>query len=196
MRESQYQIPSTGVLHEGGSAETSTTQEVIRQQVAEVFLYDADFHYSHEQHAAVRRTEAAIDRYRQDALQTPIVTKQTMGGKILSSLGFERRVLPTMSDLVDTESHVGGQLFRQPQTRFWLHPTASKGDTTRDWYFNFVQDEQEYTIHYQTDGQNIHKIYNGRERVFTVGEVQRFTEAVDAYGQSVAKQMYERPPVS
>lgn len=97
-----------------------------------------------------------------------------------------------MHDLIETESLIGGALFREAEARFWLHPPTHPNSPARDWYFSFTRGDREYTIHYQTNEHGIQKIYNGRNYPFTDGEQARLVEAMNAYYERVTVEVYGR----
>lgn len=81
MRESQYQIPRTGVLHEGGSA---ATVQIESNEAHE----GAEFTYTPEIHQQVKAIENRIDWYRYEALHAPMPAKTSLGVRILTVLGL------------------------------------------------------------------------------------------------------------
>lgn len=199
MRESQYQIPVTDVLQSGEAEQTPVDLIHQHRQEAELF---ADAHKTERTpestealHAQLRTVESHLDWYRHEALHTPVAETNTIGSRILGLVGIEKKILPTLDVLIDQESLAGGELFQVP-SRFWLHPPVTPQTHTRDWYFTFMRDEQEYTLHYQTDDSGVHKIYNGRKYEFTDGEMERFVEAAGAYEQRVVQSVYARQPAT
>ena len=194
MRESQYQIPTT-LLREEVVEEVAQTETAEQRQVAEFFAHEPQFEYTPEMHQAVKELETRLDWYRYEALHTPVAPKPSLGGRILGVLGMEKKVVPIMNDLIDQESLVGGGLFREEKARFWLNPPLETHSQVRDWYFSFTRGTEEYTIHYQTDAEGIHKIYNGHKHPFTEGEIARFVNAANTYEQRVLTDVYGREPV-
>lgn len=194
MRESQYQIPTSAGLHEGGAAAPEIENDA--QAVVASFFVRQEKDMQVQEHNLdlyrnVKVIESCIDTYRNEALRTPIISEKTIGGRILGLAGINSRVeFPEINTLIESESQVGGQLF-QVQSRFWLHsPVDTSG--VRDWYFSFNQAEREYTIHYQSGKAGLKKLYNGRNYEFTDGEMERLVEAMSAYEQQVAAQVYRR----
>lgn len=190
MREGQYQIPVTSMLHAGGPEKEASSEDALSyRQQAELFASNEKESHGHE--ALLGEREVRIDWYRHEALHAPVETKQNLGSKILTLITGDRVVPPTMSDLIEKESLAGGALFRTP-SRFWLHPPLDSQNTTRDWYFNFYQADTEHTIHYQTSDKGVFKLYNGKERAFTSGELDRFMAATAAYETTIAREVYGR----
>ena len=192
MRESQYQIPTSAGLHEGGAAAPETDNDA-QAVVASFFVRQENDIQTQERNLElyrnVRVVESCIDTYRSEALQTPIVSEKTVGGRILRLAGVSGKVeFPDIDSLIENESQVGGRLFQAP-SRFWLHPPIDNSGV-RDWYFSFNKSEQEYTIHYQTSDTGLSKLYNGHTQEFTDGEIERLVEAMSAYEQQVATQIY------
>ena len=196
MREGQYQIPQTSMLHAGGpESEVNNKNALLYQQQAELLAsQDKEASYGAEAMSELRSREGRIDWYRHEALHTPVEVSRSLGGKILTLITGERGVQPTMTELLEKESLAGGELF-QVTSRFWLHPSTGGHDDTRDWYFNFHNTAGEYTIHYQTSSQGVFKLYNGKEYAFTDGELERFVAASSAYEAAIVKDVYQREPV-
>ena len=189
MRESQYQIPTTAGLHEGGAADAPIIETPEQQAVAAFFEAQNSSEYTPEMHAHVKSTELNLDGLRDVALRTPLAVPATIGSRVLGLFGVEKKpVFADMTTLIDQESLLGGQLFTEG-SRFWLHPADSTG--VRDWYFMFMHGEQEHTIHYQSDSTGIHKIYKGHREPFTEGEAARFVDTTSIYEQQVASGIYQ-----
>lgn len=190
MREGQYQIPVTSMLHAGGPEKDVSNDDALpyRQQAE---LFASQDRETPDYGSQLREREIRIDWYRHEALHAPVEVKQHIGAKIVALITGERSTQLSMSDLLEKESLIGGQLFRVP-SRFWVHPSTDAQSDTRDWYFNFYQAEAEHTIHYQTSSRGIFKLYNGKEYAFTDGELDRFIAATNAYEAIIARDVYGR----
>ncbi len=196
MRESQYHIPETGVLNDGGADHTPEQQHEQYHAAERVH-----FAYPHESEVAgnpspqdaVLHVANRIDWYRNEALHTPLKKDRTLGSRILEAFGVVKKAPLHPHEYIDEESLVGGRLFGE-QARFWLHPSGEAMPTVRDWYFTMFVNQQEQTLHYQVDVRGIHKIYNGREYAFAPGELDRFIAATAAYEQRIVADVYHRTP--
>ena len=188
MRESQYQIPVTAEVP------IETPEAVVENQPSEQHAQPVSIEYAPapEIHAATKLREQRIDQYRFEATQTPPPRPEGIGAKIMSLLSGDKQLPPTLPELLDKEGRIGGELFRV-DSRFWLHPRLD-GDAheTRDWYFSFTQNKQEFTIRYQSSPTGFHKLYNGREYPFASGELERLYEASSTYETMVAEKVYGR----
>ena len=183
MRESQYQIPVS---------EIHSARESVQSPAAEVLSLYTETEAGSPEHAAVKEREMRIDWYRHEALTAPIPEPKKITEKLAGFILGRRRTPLAMDTLIDQESALGPAIFNQP-VRFWLHPpVAGDAQGVRDWYFYFISQTGEQTIRYQSDADGFHKIYQGREYGFTEGEEARLYEAVAAYEQLIATQVYQR----
>lgn len=194
MRESQYQIPTSAGLHEGGAAAPEFNNDA-QAIVADFFARQDEaaraHEYATETHRHVAAVESLVDKYRNEALVAPVAENKTIGGRILGLLGVnEKNERPQIEELIERESLAGGQLFGG-NALFWLHP-VTPGVNGRDWYYSYTQNEQEYTVHYQSTETGFQKIYNGRTYGFDDNEMERLLSAISAYEKQVANHVYGR----
>lgn len=98
---------------------------------------------------------------------------------------------PTVSELVDKESCLGGDIFGNG-AKFWLDvkpaDTVFSNDVA-DWYY--MQNasgnpNQPTVIRFQTTPYSIHKLYNGVEYAPSLDELKTFIKAVELYPDQIA----------
>lgn len=114
-----------------------------------------------------------------------------MGFKgILSSLVLNPR--PLEQRLIDLESRIGGEIFYGKG-----HPLAA---SCRFWYFEgdwFFEQHYQNTgyqvIRYQVFENSIHKLFNGIEQPFNVGEKETLIRAIKKYHTIVSEELYGVP---
>lgn len=100
----------------------------------------------------------------------------------------------SLSDLINTESHIGGQVFGQPSKgvtrRFFL-------DETNNWYYHETaknsNGEQLYnfTIRYEILPQGVLKSVDGKNHTFIGGvELDNLKQAIKLYTQRIKAELY------
>lgn len=172
----QYQIPS--------SAENSAEQ--IRARISAI-MQPENPEVLGAPYEALKRIERGIHDQRETALELghrPTAMKRSL----LQVLGLVPTPRPSLHDLVDEESHLGGQLF-QDGDRFWLDANANNdARQVADWYYvhpNLQNPKEPTVLRFQTTPHAIHKLYNGKEYPMTVADLEHFVQSVAAYTHKI-----------
>ncbi len=94
--------------------------------------------------------------------------------------------------LIDAESNLGGKMFGNEKSstvnrRFWYFEG--------DWFFEQYEPSVGYQVmRYQIFKDSMHKLYNGREYPFNLGEKATLVKAVMNYGTDVLEPLYGKKP--
>lgn len=173
----QYQIP----LNAENSAEQirARISAIVQPESPEVLVAPYE---------AIKRIERAIHDQRETALELgrrPAAVKRSL----LQVLGLVPIARPSLHDLVDDESHLGGRIFGEGD-RFWLDVHAN-GDERQvaDWYYvhpNSQNPKEPTVLRFQTTPHAIHKLYNGKEYPMTVADLEHFVQSVAAYTHKIS----------
>lgn len=137
---------------------------------------------------SIKHIEQYIFNGRIEVLSTgtyPIERRRSL----LQIVGLMPEAEPTMHDLVDYESKLGGRFFGRGD-RFWLDIQSSTGNPDySDWYhaqFNPADPVNPTVIRFQTTPDGIHKIYKGVVRTLTAEDYTAFLVSVSAYASRLA----------
>lgn len=133
----------------------------------------------------IKAVESRIFSYRAAALESQPKAKKWLGG--LVSVPSHQ---PTMAELIEEESRLGGAMFG-PNHSFWLDVESYGGNfpgEVADWYHmqpNPEDPKKPIVLRFQTTAQKVHKLYNGVEYAPTVEDLGIFVKAVEAYSQAI-----------
>lgn len=172
MAHDEYQIPS------------NYSESEIRAEIDAIDYTPATPEVEAAPYQVIKDIEARIFSYRDASLAMDKKPKGWLNGLVF------RPQNPTLRDLIEEESQLGGKLFGEGH-KFWLD-TKSTGtvfhSNVADWYHmqtNPANPKQPTVLRFQTTPHSTHKLYEGREYAPTLQELETFVKAVQAYDTAI-----------
>lgn len=166
-------------------------QEALR--IADEFQYSPE--RQPEAYRFIKDIEDRIHSYRRTAIE---IDQKREPGLIESVFGIRRQKV-TLTNLIEQEAHIGGQLFG-PNDRFWMShkgtaPHAGHNNLG-DWFHvrEHVDANNrktgETTLHFETHPTHLVKLHNGYPIDPVVSELQTLAHAMELYEERVREALY------